>query len=584
MKFSPKANCAALLALILFVSCGGDGASSSDNPTLADDDVLKGAAVPAPVQFVDEAVERGVTLEAIAGDLEKEHILETLGCGLAIGDYDNDGDQDLYVVTSQTSENWIAGKLLRSNALYRNDGGGRFVDVAAEAGVALSAWSLGAYFGDYDNDGDKDLFVTNWGANSLFENNGDGTFTDVSVASGLDRGDGWSTSAAFSDLDNDGDLDIYVANYAKYSLVDPPLSGATMTWRGVRVFMGPVGLEGEPDRLYRNNGDGTFSDVTEQSGLTSVANPHYGLGVVIADLDRDGDADIFVANDTMANFLWVNQGDFRFEERALSAGVATDQNAREQAGMGVDAADYDGDGLIDLVVTNFSHDFNTLHKNRGELRFSDATYQANFKDSYKYLVWGTKFFDFDLDGWIDVFMANGHIYSVLETYSQANTSYRQQNSLYHNRGDGSFVPVADNAGSGMRIEQSSRGMAVGDLDNDGDVDFVVTNIDGKPNLMINQGRNENGSLTLTLEGRASNRDAIGARVELVVDGRTQTREVNPFGSFLSQSSHDLIFGLAAAESAESLVVTWPSGTVDRLGPVAAGRWRLIEGSGEVQAR
>jgi len=533
------------------------------------------------VWFEDIAARSGVDHVAACGNRTKNHILETLGSGVAIADYDNDGDQDLYLATAQTSDDWLAGVKPRANALYRNDGNGTFVDVAAAAGVDLTAWSLGVYFVDHDNDGDKDLFVTTWGPNVLYVNNGDGTFTDGTASAGLGLHHTWSASAAFGDLDLDGDLDLYVTNYAEYSLVDPPHGGAKITWRGMRVLMGPIGLVGEGDRLYRNNGDGTFTDVTSAAGI-DVAEPHYGLGVVFSDLDADGDPDIFVANDSMANFLWRNDGALRFTDVSLAAGVATNQNATEQAGMGVDAGDYDQDGKFDLVVTNFSHDFNTLHRNRGDLLFADATYTANFKDSYSYLVWGVKFVDYDLDGWLDAFMANGHTYSILETNTQADTTYKQVNSIYRNRRDGTFEPRGVMAGPAMQVLESSRGLAVGDLDGNGAPDFVTTNIDAAPTILMNRSLGERNWLHVSLQGTRSNRDGVGARIELSAQGHTQVREVNPFGSFLSQSSYDVMFGLGSAAMADRIVVRWPSGAVDEVAGVPGGdRATIVEGKGLV---
>ncbi len=529
--------------------------------------------------FEDVAARVGVDHIAVCGNRDKDHILETLGSGVAIADYDNDGDQDFYLATAQTSDDWLAGNKPRTNALYRNNGDGTFAEVAADAGVNLAAWSLGAYFVDHDNDGDKDLFVTTWGPNVLYVNNGDGTFSDGTAAAGLGVHDTWSASAAFGDLDLDGDLDLYVTNYANYSLLDPPHAGAKITWRGLRVLMGPIGLKGQGDRLYRNNGDGTFSDITIEAGIDGP-EPHYGLGVVFSDLDKDGDPDIFVANDSMANFLWRNNGSLHFSDVSLAAGVATNQNATEQAGMGVDAGDYNEDGWTDLVVTNFSHDFNTLHRNRGDLLFTDATYAANFKDSYSYLAWGVKFVDYDLDGWLDVFMANGHTYSILETNKQTDTTYRQVNSIYRNRSDGTFEPRGAAAGPGLEIVESTRGLAVGDLDGNGAPDFIVTNIDATPTILMNRGADGRAWLHVSLRGTRSNRDGVGARVELTAGGRTQFREVNPFGSFLSQSSYDVMFGLGQVAVADRIVVRWPSGIVDEIDAVRVGRRvTIVEGEG-----
>ena len=550
----------------------------------SDPQPVESAAAPSrdAVWFEDIAAQAGIDHVAACGNADKNHILETMGSGVAIADYDNDGDQDIYLATAQTSDDWLAGNRPRTNALYRNNGDGTFTDAAAAAGVDMAAWSFGVYFVDHDNDGDKDLFVTTWGPNVLYVNNGDGTFTDGTAAAGLADHDAWSASAAFGDLDLDGDLDLYVANYAHYSLIDPPHGGAKITWHGMRVLMGPIGLTAEADRLYRNDGDGTFTDITSEAGM-DASEPHYGLGVVFSDLDKDGDPDIFVANDSMANFLWRNDGSLEFSDISLAAGVATNQNAILQAGMGVDAGDYDEDGWTDLVVTNFSHDFNTLHRNRGDMVFIDATYTANFSDSFSNLVWGVKFADYDLDGWLDALMANGHTYSILETNRQADTTYRQANSIYLNRGDGTFEPRGAAAGPGLAVVESSRGLAVGDLDGNGAPDFIATNIDATPTVLMNRGTAGRHWLYVSLTGTRSNRDGVGARIELTAGGRTQFREVNPFGSFLSQSSYDVMFGLGQATAADRIVVRWPSGVIDEIEAVQAGRrLRIVEGVGVVE--
>jgi hypothetical protein len=517
----------------------------------------------AGVRFVDRATEAGLTRPSLCGDPRKEHLVEVNGSGVAVADYDVDGDLDLYVGTSQTRREWAAGEASAANALYRNNGDGTFTDVAAEAGVALRAWSIGVYFVDYDNDGDRDLFVTTWGPNVLFRNEGDGTFTDVSDRAGIAGNSAWSHGAAFGDFDADGDLDLYVTDYCEFDLSNPPLDGARTVWMGLRVLPGPQGLVGDADHLYRNNGDGTFTDVSDTSGIRDVP-PAYGLGVVLSDLDRDGDLDIYVANDAVTNFLWRNDGGGQFSEVGTFSGVATNENAREQSGMGTDAADYDRDGLFDLLVTNFSHDFNTLYRNRGELVFTDATFDAGFKDSYIKLAWGAKFFDYDNDGWLDILVAGGHIYPEVDQAPHLNTGYRQPNTLYRNLGGGRFADVSGAAGPGLASVESSRGLAVADIDRDGDVDVVLTNLDAPPNLLINEGEGRGAWLAVRLVGSRSNRDAIGALIELEAGGTRWVREVNPFGSYLSQSDYDVHFGLGDVTTVDRLDVRWPSGITDTL--------------------
>jgi hypothetical protein len=449
--------------------------------------------------------------------------------------------------------------------------------------VALRAWSAGVYFTDYDNDGDKDLFVTAWGPNVLFRNDGDGSFTDVTKQAGVAGADNsWSASAAFGDLDNDGDLDLYVTNYCDYDLENPPFGGNRTPWRGIPVYPGPLGLRGQTDVLYRNEGDGTFTDVTEGSGTDDVTRPLYGLGVVMFDLEDDGDLDIYVANDSCPNYLWRNDGDLRFIDIAAVAGVATNEDAKEQAGMGVDAADFDDDGRIDLIVTNFSHDWNTLYRNDGNLTFVDHTFVGGFKDTFLPLGWGVKFLDYDNDGWLDVFMANGHIYPEVDSHPHLNTTYRQANLLYRNQGGSTFENVSGMVGPGLDAVEGTRGVAVTDFDGDGDVDLVLTGMDVPPALLRNDGGNALSWVSVRLIGSRSNRDAVGARLTLEAGGRRRVRTVNPFGSYLSQSSYTIHFGLGDADRVDRLVVRWPSGLEEEYVDLAARQIHtLTEGEGAV---
>ncbi len=563
----------ALLLLILCLSgCGEKPAAPPAEP-----------ATRSGPSFIDRAEESGIDVVQVCGNRDKDHLLESTGSGVAIADYDNDGDLDLYFPTAQTRDDWLAGRRPRANALYRNEGDGRFTEAAEEAGVDLRAWSAGAYFVDYDNDGDKDLFVTAWGPNVLYKNNGDGTFTDVTAEAGVaGPANGWSSSAAFGDLDGDGNLDLYVANYTEYDLEHPPFGGERTLWKGLRVYRGPLGFTAQPDRLYRNNGDGTFRDVTAESGTTDAADPKYGLGVVFTDIDDDGDPDLYVANDSQANTLWLNQGNFRFEDIALMAGAATNEDAKEQAGMGTDAGDYDNDGRIDLFVTNFSHDWDTLHKNAGNGMFLDATFSAGLRDTYLDLAWGAKFVDYDNDGFLDLLVANGHIYTEVDSRPQLKTTYNQRNRLFRNLGNGRFQDVTKTAGPGFEPVLSSRGAAVADLDRDGDMDIILTNMDQAPNLLFNEGGNRRNWLQVRLRGTRSNRDAVGARLTLKEGGQTLTREVNPFGSYLSQGAYTVHFGLGSGNEPGTLVIRWPSGeeeTIDRLAPNTFVT--IVEGKGVV---
>ncbi|MDH3627935.1 MAG: CRTAC1 family protein [Acidobacteriota bacterium] len=549
------------------------------------DDVDDGVAETAPPVYVDRARDAGLTHPVIVGDAVKNHLLETTGTGVAVGDYDNDGDEDLYVVTAQSSSGWLANRRSEHNRLYRNRGDGTYDEVADEAGVALATWGQGAYFVDIDDDGDLDLFVTNWGPNVFYRNSGDGTFVDETLELGVSGApDAWSAGATFSDLDGDGDLDLYVANYCEFDLANPPHGGSRIVWKGIAVFRGPHGLVAQPDTLYRND-SGRFTDISRLAGIASDAAPRYGLGVVAADFDEDGDQDIYVANDSQSNYLWMNEGGLNFTDVATRSGVATNGDAKEQAGMGTDAADYNGDGRLDLVVTNFSHDWNTLYRNEGQMLFRDDTFPAGLQDSYLNLVWGVKFFDANDDRRLDLFVANGHIYPAVDSHAQLNTSFRQPNTLYLNSGDGTFRNVSNESGSGMAVRESSRGVAITDAEGDGDLDLVVTNMDQIPTLLI---RTEGGSgagfsLDLDLRSSGPNRYAVAARVQVTTPDGVDRHRVNPFNSYLSQSRYPIHVGLGANRLADRVEISWPSGAVENLEAVAAGaRYRIVEGQGIVE--
>lgn len=541
-------------------------------------------SLPIP-QFEDRSAESGLTHPIVVGNPVKDHLVETTGTGIAVGDFDDDGDEDLYVVTAQSRDDWLAGRRPQHNRLYRNRGDGTYDEVAVEAGVALAAWGQGAYFVDADDDGDLDLFVTNWGPNVFFRNEGDGTFLDATEETGLGGSvDAWSTSAMFADLDADGDLDLYVVNYCEYDLHNPPGGGSRVLWKGIAVVRGPHGLVAQPDALFRND-DGRFVDVSEEAGIHAGAVARYGLGIVAADYDGDGDTDIYVANDSQPNYLWRNEGGLRFVDVATRAGVATNEDAKEQAGMGTDAADYDGDGQIDLVVTNFSHDWNTLYRNQGGLLFRDETFSAGLQDSYLKLVWGVKFLDVNDDRHIDLFVANGHVYPDVDTHAHLNSSFRQVNTLYLNQGAGIFINASEDAGAGLRVKESSRGLAVTDADGDGDLDLVIANMGRPPTLLI-QKRGESAtqhSLDLDLRSRGKNRFAVGSTVVVTVDGTTDLLLQNPFNSYLSQSRYPIHVGMGTATIAERIVIRWPSGHTETLESVASGnRYLIIEGEGIVE--
>ena len=525
------------------------------------------------VVFQDVAAEAGLEVVTYCGSLEKNHIQEASGTGGAFFDYDGDGYLDLYIVNAwRIVDRKVV--LKGANVLYRNRGDGTFADVTAQAGVGDRGWGAGVCVGDFDNDDHPDLYVTNAGRNVLYRNNGDGTFADVTKLAGVGN-PGMGTGAAFLDYDGDGYLDLYVANYVRSTLEEVLGAERTRMWRGVgKVLLGPRGLQGDADVFYRNNGDGTFTDVTASAGLLGRV-PFYGFGVCAADYDDDGDADIYVANDTNPNFIYRNNGDGTFKEVGAWMNAARTKGGIAQAGMGVDAGDYDNDGDFDFFVTNFSQDYSTLYQNQGRY-FEDITPKAGlWKSTYMSLSWGTTFFDYDNDGVLDLFIANGHIYPQLEGVENYAETYRQPNQLFRNQG-GRFVDVSDQAGPGMMLVQSSRGAVFGDYDNDGDVDVAVLNIDDRPNLLRNDGGNAGHWLQVKTVGTRSNRMGIGARVRVRADSLVQIREIRSGSSYLSQNDMRAHFGLGERTRADTVEVRWPAGSVDRLVNVPADRLIVVE--------
>ena len=533
--------------------------------------LLVGASVWAEPFFVDATREAGLDHPTISGGPHKRFILESTGSGAAFFDYDLDGDLDLYVVNGSTYANYGAGP---GNVLYRNDGG---VFVARVAGVEDPSWSMGVAVGDYDGDGQDDLYVTNYGANALYRNRGDGAFAAVAAQAGV-AGDGFSTSAAFFDYDLDGDLDLYVAHYVVFDiepvLQDPELADPCVYLGGLRVFCGPQSMEGGRDRLYRNDG-GLFADVTAASGVAE-ANAHYGLGVVPADLDLDGDLDLFVANDETPNALFRNDSG-RLRDVALAAGVAYNGDGEAEASMGVDAGDCDGDGDLDLYVTNFYGETNTLYLNSGDGTFTDATSERGLAaPTVGYLGWETRFFDVDFDGDLDLFVANGHIYPQVDR-TRAGGTYAQRNQLFANAGAGVFS-VVEGGGPGLQVQKSSRATISGDYDQDGDVDLFTTNIDDSPTLL----RNETPAgryLVVQVEP-----EVVGTWVRLVAGGRTQGRQVGGAASYLGHSDVRLHFGVGRAERVERVEVVWPDGAVRRLEDLPVDELLIVYKEGKGMAR
>ena len=518
----------------------------------------------------------GIGYRNVSGEPEKRFIVSSLGAGAGLLDYDQDGDLDLYLVNGAPLEDRTPGPGL-PNRLFRNEGGFRFTDRTEAAGVGDTGWGYGVAAADVDNDGFPDLYVTNLGENVLYRNRGDGTFERIPAAGGASH-PGYSTSAAFLDAENDGDLDLVVLGYTADSIdsLPPPGAGASCVWFGLPVFCGPSGLIPAGDAFFRNLGDGTFEDFTAGSGI-GAAEPGYGLGVVAGDLDADGDTDFYVANDSVPNHLFVNDGQGRFTEQALLSGTAYNVDGLAQAGMGVDAGDFDEDGQLDLFVTNFSHDTNTAYRNAGSGFFEDSTTRNDLRmPGWFYLGWGTRFIDLDADGWLDLFVANGHVYPDAEA-AGSGTRYLMKNQVFRNGGAGSFIEEAWDG-----PERSSRGVAFGDLDGDALPDLVVVNIDEEAALFRNASRGR--GIALRLVGARTPRDGTGARVQFsTADGVRRMREAHRSGSFLSSNDPRVHLGAGDGETILDVVLRWPGGEAERLGDLPAdGRVIVVrEGAGPV---
>jgi hypothetical protein len=525
----------------------------------------------AGVTFVDRTDAAGIDFVHENAATDEKYMVETMGSGGGLFDYDGDGDLDIYLVNGAPHPGTSSER--PTNALYRNDGEGRFTDVTLAAGVGDESFGMGMTAADYDNDGDSDLYVTNFGDNVLYRNNGDGTFTDVTARAGVATG-GWSASAAFGDADGDGFVDLFVTRYVDFTLDNHKFCGNLA--QNLKAYCHPDVYNPVPSVLYRNRGDGTFADVTDESG---IATPGEGksLGVVWGDYDNDGDQDVYVANDSMRNFLFQNDGTGSFEDVTLLAGVGYSEDGQAQAGMGTDLGDYDGDGWLDVVVTNLDFEYNALYRGDASGIFADASYTSGVAEpSLNFVGFGTFFFDYDNDGWLDVFVGNGHIIDNIAAFGSVST-YEETNFLFRNNRDGTFSDVSSTSGDPFAVEDVARGAAAGDVDQDGDEDVLVTRCGQSAMLWSNEGGNENNWLAVTLVGTASNRSAIGARVSVHLGERVLMKEVKAGSSYLSQSALELTFGLGDAERAERLEIRWPSGAVESLDAVPAGsRLTLVE--------
>lgn len=536
---------------------------------------LSALSLTGQVSFIDRAPGAGLTAPLIYGNPEKNvYILETTGSGAAVFDYDNDGDNDLYFAPGTTFELEQAGNSPLPK-LYRNDGKGAFIDVARQAGLTRTGWGQGVCTGDYDNDGHTDLANAFFGWNTLYRNNGDGAFTDATAAANLPvNGNRWGSGCAFLDYDNDGFLDLFFANYVDLDLAKTPKPGDSTEceWKGIPVMCGPRGLPRALNVLYHNNRNGTFTDVSKPAGILAPGG-RYALGVVTADFDNDGLIDIYVACDMTPSLLYRNKGDGAFEEIGDIAGVAFNVDGQLQAGMGVAVADYDHNGFLDLAKTNFSGDLPSLYRNEDGAFFEDVSLAAGL-GANQHLGWGILFEDFDEDGLPDLLMAHGHVYPEVEG-STIGESYRQPTILYRNLGDGRFRDITSQAGPALQVDRPARGLAAGDFDNDGRPEVVVVNVNAPPSLFKDESRGAN-RLWIRLQGKQSNRSAIGAQVKVTAGGRTQRRDVTGGGSYYTQSDLALHFGLGAAKSA-GIEVRWPSGKLQNFPGIAPGRYTLVEG-------
>jgi hypothetical protein len=514
----------------------------------------------------------------LAGTKDKPYIVETMGSGLALFDYDLDSDLDVYFVSGSTLERLARGEPGEPNRLFRNDGGWRFTDVTEQAGIGDRGFGQGVAVADVDNDGDGDVYVTNYGPNVLYRNHGDGTFSLWTAGVEDER---WGTSAAFSDIDNDGYVDLYVCNYLAFDreLLDRLIPRRFCEWKGLKVQCGPRGFGFESGVLYHNRGDGTFEDWTKRAGVENRET--YQLGAVFSDLDLDSDPDLYVATDTTLNLLFENRGDGTFEDRSLLSGTGLSGSGMEQAGMGVDVGDVNEDGRFDIFVTNFSDDYNTLYLNQGGLRFVDSSDLANLVvPSLPYLGWSTRLADLDADGDLDIFVVNGHVYPQVDE-GLIGESFRQPMQVFWNRGDGTFEDATAELGAPLSKPRASRGAALGDLDGDLRQDIVVNVVDEAPVLIRNQISGATRAVVLELIGRVANRDGLGAVVRARIGDRRLVREVGGDRGYLSHSDPRVYLGLGAANRVDEIRIQWPGGGEEALDGLESGSYALLEGKGIV---
>ena len=526
----------------------------------------------ADIQFTRITDEAGIQFRHFNGATGEKHLVETMGGGAAFFDYNNDDYLDIYLVngaplTRKTPD------VQPTNRLYRNNGDGTFTDVTHHAGVADTGYGIGCCVADYDNDGYRDLFISNFGKNVLYRNNGDGTFSDISKQVGITDESLFSAGCAFADYDNDGWLDLVVVNYVILNLENAP----DCSQDGIPAYCRPEEFSPAPDRLYRNNGDGTFTNATQAAGITLLGR---GLGVVWTDIDNNGWLDLYIANDREANFLYKNNGDGTFTEIGELHGIARNEHGDVESSMGIDSADYDNDGDLDMILTHYQAETNTLYQNDGHGVFWDVTAQSHIGEpTHLPLAWGTGFVDFDNDGWLDLFFANGHLHDNVELLQEVGV-YKQQNQLFHNSGNGIYTDITNQCGNGLQIEKSSRGSIFGDYDNDGDMDILITNIGDTPDLLRNDTSSINNWITIKLIGKKSNRDAIGSKVTLQYAETSKIIEIKSGGSYLSHNQFQLQTGLGTAKMVDQISVNWQNGVKDVIKDVQSNqRLTIKEGNG-----
>ncbi len=545
---------------------------------------------PLGFTFLDVARQSGLNAKTIyGGEHKNRYLLETTGCGVAFYDYDQDDWLDIFLVNGTRLEGFPKGQQPVSR-LFKNNRDGTFTDVTLKSGMTRSGWGQGCCVGDYDNNGIDDLFVSYYGQNMLYRNNGDGTFTDVTVKAGLaQKTTRWNSGCAFVDYDRDGQLDLFVANYIDFDIRTAPLpEAAGCAYKGMQVACGPPGLDGGKNILYHNNGDGTFTDVSEKAGMTNTIGT-YALSVTVADLDNDGWPDIYVANDSTAATYYQNQKDGTFKDVAIEAGIAYSPDGKPQAGMGVSIGDFNRDGLLDIVKTNFAGDTDSLYQNLGDGTFEDHTYLSGLGINTRYLGWGVGFVDLDNDGWLDIFISNGHVYPEVDG-SHLDAPYAEHKYVYRNLRNGQFEEITNSAGSGMTDAAPARGCAFGDYDNDGDMDVVVNCVNALPQLLRCDTTIKRNFIKIRLAGKKSNRTGIGARVTVTARMQADAKplrqidEVRSGGSYYSQNDLRLHFGLDQSTKADLVEIAWPSGTKDTLRDLAANHLYVIEEGGAILRR